>query len=75
MTLPWVQLLPLLLVPLLVGAGLLRALGIGYRTDRLAFVGWAWLTGSLASAALTLAWLLADKPMDGRWLLPVAVKL
>jgi hypothetical protein len=75
LTLSWIQVLPLLLVPFLVGAGLLRALGIGFRTDRLAFAGWAWLTGSLASAGLTLAWLVADKPIDGRWLLPIAATL
>lgn len=41
-----------LAVPLLLGSALLRSLGIGPRTDVVAYGGWVWMSGALALAAL-----------------------
>jgi hypothetical protein len=49
-------------VPLLLGGALLRAAGIGPRTDPLAYPGWMWLAGALAVAALEALRLLAGLP-------------
>jgi hypothetical protein len=46
----------LLLLPLAAGVALLRGLGLRARDDRLAFVGWAWLAGTLALTLLLFAW-------------------
>ena len=47
----------LLLLPLLFGAGLLRLVGVTPRTDALAYPAWAWIVGTLATAALLFVWL------------------
>jgi hypothetical protein len=39
-------------VPLFLGGALLRTLGIGVRTEPLAWFGWAWLVGALDIGAL-----------------------
>jgi len=39
-------------LPWFLGYALLRLFGIRWRTDRIAFVGWAWVLGALANAAL-----------------------
>ncbi|MEW6071219.1 MAG: hypothetical protein AB1726_01310 [Planctomycetota bacterium] len=54
------QLLLLVAIPLFLGAGLLRAIGIGYRTDRLAWLGWCWVAGSLGTGAIVFAWMLLE---------------
>jgi hypothetical protein len=59
-----------LLAPLLAGVVALRALGMRWQSDRLAFAGWAWVTGALLAAALTLVWVVAGRPIAGRWLAP-----
>lgn len=46
-----------LLAPLVLGMALLRAVGLRFASDRLAYPGWVWLVGSLAIAALELLWL------------------
>ncbi|MEX1025324.1 MAG: hypothetical protein WD226_09625, partial [Planctomycetota bacterium] len=46
-------------LPWLVGAALLSAFGIGWRTDRLAFAGHAYAVGALATAAVVGLWLAA----------------
>ena len=47
-----------LLAPLVLGMALLRALGLRFASDRIAYPGWVWLTGSLATAGLEFLWLL-----------------
>lgn len=54
-----VHALLVLLPPFLLGTGLLAALGIGRRTAPLAWVGWSWAAGALASGAVLFAWSLA----------------
>lgn len=44
-------------LPLALGAGVVRVLGIGVRTDPLAFFGWAWIAGSLGTGLVVFAWL------------------
>src|SRR5262249_13190079 len=39
-------------VPLALRSSILRALGLGWRTDRVAYLGWAWLAGALSTGAL-----------------------
>lgn len=48
-----------LIAPLLLGIALLRAFGLRFSSDRIAYPGWVWLTGSLATAALEFLWLLS----------------
>jgi len=50
------QLVAALALPWLVGWSLLRALGVAPSSDRLAFAGWAWMTGSLATALVVFVW-------------------
>jgi len=71
-----------LLLPLLLGAGTLRLLGLRFSSDRLAFPGWAWMTGGLVCATAEGAWLLAGlgtrSPRAlsaGLWLLALALFL
>lgn len=52
-------------LPLLIGAGGLRLLGIGWRTDPLGYLGWAWLVGSLGLAGLELLRLLTHLGSPG----------
>lgn len=62
-----------LVANLLVGYAVLRAIGAGPRTDRIAFWGLAWLCGSLVTALLSLGWLALHEPIDGRALAPLAL--
>lgn len=48
-----------LLAPLVLGAALLRALGLRFATDRVAWLGWAWMAGCLSVAGLELVLLIA----------------
>jgi hypothetical protein len=51
--------------PLVLGAGIVRALGLPFRAGRRAFVAYAYLAGQLAQAGVTFAWLAAQKPVPG----------
>ncbi len=51
------QLVLMLGLPLLLGAALLRLLGIGIRSDPVAFFGWAWIAGCLGTGLVVFAWL------------------
>jgi len=44
--------------PLVLGCALLRLIGIGWRTDRVAYLGWAWLGGAVGLCALEVLRLL-----------------
>ncbi len=44
-------------VPFVLGAAVLRALGIVARTDRVAWAGWSWMVGSLAIGLILFVWL------------------
>lgn len=57
MSLSFPQLLVLLGLPLLLGAGILRAIGIFARHDRLAYLGWCWLTGGLGTGIAVFLWM------------------
>jgi len=46
----------LLLVPLLTGVAVVRGLGVRAREDRLAFLGWAWVAGTLVLSTALFAW-------------------
>jgi hypothetical protein len=75
MTLSWLEVLSVLLGPLVLGAACLRAQGVVFRTDRLAYLGWAWLQGSVALAAVLSAWLWLALPLTARWLAPAVLVL
>jgi hypothetical protein len=60
MTLSALQLLLLVATPLLLGAGILRAIGISWRDDRLAFLGWCWLAGNLATGIAVFLWMWSE---------------
>jgi hypothetical protein len=47
-----------LVAPLVLGVALLRALGLRFASDRIAYPGWVWLAGSLATAGIEFLWLL-----------------
>ncbi len=53
--------------PLLLGAALLRALGLGFSSDRLAFFGWAWVCGALGTGALLFAWMWCSPDLSSPW--------
>lgn len=65
MVLSGFELAVLVLLPLVLGGALLRAIGIEFRTDRVGFVGWSWMLGSLFVAALELARLLTGLGSPG----------
>jgi len=54
-----------LLLPLLAGVALVRAAGVRFRDDRLAFFGWAWLAGTLALTLLLFGWSWFGLPSPG----------
>lgn len=57
MGLAWYELLSALGLPLVLGAALLGLLGIGWRSDRIAFLGWAWIAGACGTALVVFVWL------------------
>lgn len=65
----------LFLVPFVLGAALLRRLGIGARGDRLGFGAWSLLAGGLGSGAVLFAWCLFELPLDARWIAPTLLLL
>lgn len=68
MTLSPFQLLVVLLVPTLLGVGILRCLGLRYRDDRLAFPAWAYLVGTLGTGLVLWLWSWARLPYDATWI-------
>ena len=62
MVLSPLALVVLLAVPLLFGAATLRALGLRFATDRIGYLGWAWLVGCLGLAVLETVRLLFELP-------------
>lgn len=75
MTLSWLELASVLLVPLLLGAALLRLQGIAARTDPLAFLGWAWLQGCVGVAIVLSVWLWLALPLAATRIAPVLLTL
>ncbi len=55
--------LSLVAPPLILGVGLLRALGVRFRDDRLAYLGWLYVAGVTAFSTLMLAFLLIGAPL------------
>ena len=51
-------------LPVLLGIGGLRAIGITFREDRLGFLAWSWLVGSLGTAAIVFLWLWFEPRTD-----------
>lgn len=75
MTLGLLELLSVVGVPLLLGAALLRLQGIAPRTDRLAFLGWAWIQGALGLGVGLTLWLWLGAPLRAAWLAPAFLAL
>ncbi len=71
MTLSWWDHLWILGAPFLCGVAVLRLLGLRFSSDRVAFGGWAWLTGTIVAALVTFVWAVLAKPIDGTWLGPL----
>jgi hypothetical protein len=74
-TLSLLELLSVLLGPALLGIGLLRLQGVTPRTDRLAFLAWAWIQGSLGLSAILSLWMWCGAPLRAAWLVPVVLAL
>lgn len=68
-------LLTAVLAPTVLGIGVVRALGLSRTAGRRVQFAWAYLTGQLLQAAITFAWLAADKPVPGLALPAFAVVL
>ena len=64
------------LVPLLLGVSVARALGLRWTVDRLGFLAWSWVAGTLSTALVLFAWLWFALPppwlLDGVLLLVAA---
>ena len=55
-------------LPLFLGTGLLASIGILPRRDRVSYLGWAWVAGSLGSAGILAAWLSSSpSSMEANW--------
>jgi len=74
-TLSPLALLSLVLVPLLLGAGIVRLLGLSWRDDPLAYPVWCALTGGLGTAGLLFVWSWLEWPYDARLMVPVLLAL
>jgi hypothetical protein len=70
MTLSPLQIALLLVLPWLAGAGVLRAIGCRARGDRMAYLGWAYVAGSLVTGCVVFLALLLRAPLEARWLAP-----
>ena len=57
----WFQ---LLVLPGLLGAGLLHAVGVRPGSDRLAYAGWAWMAGLWAGGLVLFTWLWFSPDLD-----------
>ena len=75
MTISVWHLLLLLAAPTALGHGVLRLLGIGPKTDGVAYLAWAYMAGSLGAALCNLLWVALAKPFPGTWLLPAQLVL
>lgn len=64
--------LPLLLLPILLGIGVLRLVGLQWRDDRLAFTAWVWPAGTFTLSTVLLGCLLANVPPP-HWLTVAAL--
>lgn len=64
-----------LLLPALLGIAVLRLLGIGPRRDPVAFLGWAWIAGTLGTGLVVFGWLWTGLGTDSALLPAVAVLL
>ena len=60
----WVVLCAVL-APGLLGAGIVRVLGLRWDQGRRAFLAWSYLTGQFAMAPVTFGWLFLHKPLPG----------
>src|SRR5262245_43428296 len=60
----------LLLVPLALGAACLRIVGHRLRDDRLGWCAWAYVAGSIATAAVLAAWLHFGLPLRAAAIVP-----
>lgn len=69
------QALGLLLPPTLVGCAALYALGIRFRSDRLAYFGWAWMLGALGTGCVVFLWCCTGLSLAGSWLIPAELLL
>jgi hypothetical protein len=67
MTLGPLELLAVVLVPLLLGAALLRAQGLGPRDDPLGWGAWCWMEGSLGLVVFLSCWLWLSLQLRGGW--------
>jgi hypothetical protein len=74
-TLGPLALLSVLCAPLVLGAGLLRLAGIGWRADRVGYAAWCALAGGLGTGALLLGWAWLGWPFDARLVAPAVVAL
>lgn len=54
----------LLLLPLMLGAAVLRSCGVSFASDRLAYPGWAWVVGTTGTGLVTFAWLWTGTSLD-----------
>jgi len=52
-----ITLLRVLVMPLVVGMGLMRALGFRATSDRIGYWGWSWIGGTLVTALVLFGWL------------------
>ena len=68
MDLPWYCLLLVFLPPLVLGATILRCARIRPVSDPLAYLGWTYVTGMLATATLLFLWVCLGLPPKA-WLL------
>ena len=75
MTLSPLAILSVLLVPLLLGAGLVRLLGLRWRDDPLAYPVWCAMAGGLGTAAVLYLWSWLEWPYDARLVAPVLLAL
>lgn len=51
-------------LPLVLGCALLRLLGVAWRSDRLAYLGWAWIAGACGTALVVFGWLWSGLARD-----------
>lgn len=73
MTLTVLELLSLLGAPLLLGVGLLHAIGLSWRDDRLAFGAWAVLTGGLGTGTVLFLLALLELPLRASLAVPLVL--
>lgn len=71
MTLSPLLIIWLLAVPFVLGAAVLRAVGLRFCDDRVGFCGWAWAAGCLLLGLLLFVWLHAGVEPSLWWTAPV----